>query len=95
MTSCLLSSDLHIGNYEEDEPNSCGGLCEEGKQCCDSKARCTCGTHTGHYACLCQKGYYGTGLREDCKGKIKLLSQEELLRTNRSSNALFDHDCLF
>ncbi|GFX48363.1 sushi, von Willebrand factor type A, EGF and pentraxin domain-containing protein 1 [Trichonephila clavipes] len=29
-------------------------------------AQCTCGTTNGHYACLCRKGFYGTGLKGDC-----------------------------
>ena len=35
--------------------------------CCDPLAACSCGTHTGHFACVCPAGYYGRGLIGDCK----------------------------
>lgn len=47
----------------------CDLLCEEG-DCCDQKAICSCGTSTGHYSCVCEPGYYGTGLKGSCLGNI-------------------------
>ena len=38
--------------------------------CCDPKATCTCGTHTGHFACICPLGHYGRGMIGDCKRKL-------------------------
>ncbi|XP_068090442.1 sushi, von Willebrand factor type A, EGF and pentraxin domain-containing protein 1 isoform X2 [Hyperolius riggenbachi] len=29
-------------------------------------ASCKCGTHTGQYECICEKGYYGKGLQYEC-----------------------------
>lgn len=61
-----LHEDIHIGSYLKQDQDACSGLCPEGQSCCDIAAECTCGTHTGHYACLCQQGFYGTGLQGDC-----------------------------
>ena len=33
-------------------------------------ASCSCGTHTGHFACVCPAGYYGRGLVGDCKRRL-------------------------
>ncbi|KAJ8940400.1 hypothetical protein NQ318_009329 [Aromia moschata] len=61
-----LHVDLKSGEYIPIGFNKpCDVLCEEGN-CCDSNALCTCGTTTGHYSCLCQPGYYGSGLRNSC-----------------------------
>ena len=38
--------------------------------CCDAKAVCSCGTHTGHFACICPSGHYGRGLSGDCNRKF-------------------------
>ena len=40
------------------------------KDCCDPIASCSCGTHTGHFACVCPAGYYGRGLVGDCKSRL-------------------------
>lgn len=61
-------SDLQIGSYLDLEAGSCNRLCTAGSDCCDEKALCTCGTTSGHYACLCRQGFYGTGLKGDCQG---------------------------
>ncbi|GFR11206.1 sushi, von Willebrand factor type A, EGF and pentraxin domain-containing protein 1 [Trichonephila clavata] len=61
-----LHEDLHIGSYLDQTPESCNSLCPAGTDCCDEMAQCTCGTTNGHYACLCRKGFYGTGLKGDC-----------------------------
>ena len=46
--------------------------------CCDAKAVCSCGTHTGHFACICPSGHYGRGLSGDCNRK--LLNQTRLVK---------------
>lgn len=61
-----LHEDLNIGTFQPQEMDACKGLCIGGSECCDSGAQCTCGIHTGHYACVCPKGFYGTGLNGDC-----------------------------
>ncbi|CAH1159654.1 unnamed protein product [Phaedon cochleariae] len=61
-----LHVDLKSGDYIPLGFNKpCDILCEEG-DCCDQKALCTCGTTTGHYSCICQPGYYGSGLKNNC-----------------------------
>ncbi|XP_075228633.1 sushi, von Willebrand factor type A, EGF and pentraxin domain-containing protein 1-like isoform X2 [Lycorma delicatula] len=51
-----LHEDLATGYYETVEDESlCGSECS-------SEARCTCGLRTGHYACLCPPGFYGSAL---------------------------------
>ncbi|XP_018023047.1 sushi, von Willebrand factor type A, EGF and pentraxin domain-containing protein 1-like, partial [Hyalella azteca] len=64
-----LHEDLQTGSLVDQNPQACSSLCpaEDGGSCCDVHATCTCGTHTGHYLCTCQPGYYGTGLRGNCK----------------------------
>ncbi|XP_068228821.1 sushi, von Willebrand factor type A, EGF and pentraxin domain-containing protein 1-like isoform X2 [Palaemon carinicauda] len=62
-----LHEDLHSGVLMPQDPHACQELCVGDTYCCDAFAACTCGTHTGHYACTCRKGYYGTGLRGDCR----------------------------
>ncbi|KAK4305073.1 hypothetical protein Pmani_023017 [Petrolisthes manimaculis] len=63
-----LHEDLHSGVLMEQNPRACSDLCSGTMQyCCDTYATCTCGTHTGRYDCTCRKGYYGGGLRGDCR----------------------------
>jgi len=61
-----LHEDLHTGSYLEQNRSTCDRLCKEQTDCCHPEAECTCGTHTGHYSCLCPPGHYGTGLKDDC-----------------------------
>ncbi|XP_057660658.1 sushi, von Willebrand factor type A, EGF and pentraxin domain-containing protein 1-like isoform X1 [Diorhabda carinulata] len=62
-----LHSDLKHGDYIPVGYNfACNELCRESGDCCDEKAMCTCGTSTGHYACVCKAGYYGSGLKNNC-----------------------------
>ncbi|XP_023311460.1 sushi, von Willebrand factor type A, EGF and pentraxin domain-containing protein 1-like [Anoplophora glabripennis] len=78
-----LHTDLRNGEYipiGENQP--CNILCSE-SDCCDSKALCTCGTTTGHYACICQKGYYGSGLKNSC---IQLAEQPSCYYGKRGSD---------
>ena len=53
--------------------------------CCDPLASCSCGTHTGHFACVCPAGYYGRGLMGDCtpcpKGTYKNTSEPGDIRS--------------
>ncbi|XP_023290329.1 sushi, von Willebrand factor type A, EGF and pentraxin domain-containing protein 1 [Orussus abietinus] len=69
-----LHRDLKAGRYIPATPkDACDGLCEErdeiagASDCCDALATCACGTATGHYACLCPPGYFGSGLRGSCR----------------------------
>jgi hypothetical protein len=46
----------------------CDPLCDKSdkndtESCCDVNSECSCGFHTGHYSCICNRGYYGTGIR--------------------------------
>lgn len=61
--------DLPTGSYIQEDPSQCSSLCEERKNCCDIMASCKCGTHTGQYDCVCERGYYGKGLQHECTGK--------------------------
>ncbi|KAM9717511.1 LOW QUALITY PROTEIN: sushi, von Willebrand factor type A, EGF and pentraxin domain-containing protein 1 [Menidia menidia] len=61
-----LHEDLPSGSYIQDEPSRCSWLCEAGRDCCDLMASCKCGTHTGQYDCVCEKGHYGKGLQHEC-----------------------------
>ncbi|XP_076273096.1 sushi, von Willebrand factor type A, EGF and pentraxin domain-containing protein 1-like isoform X1 [Rhynchophorus ferrugineus] len=61
-----LHVDLSAGDYIPlGFSTPCDKLCDGG-DCCDEKALCSCGTTTGHYSCICQPGYYGNGLRNNC-----------------------------
>nr|XP_023016002.1 sushi, von Willebrand factor type A, EGF and pentraxin domain-containing protein 1-like [Leptinotarsa decemlineata] len=61
-----LHVDLKSGEYIPLGFNKpCDILCDGG-DCCDDIALCTCGSTTGHYSCVCQPGYYGSGLRNNC-----------------------------
>ncbi|XP_050712143.1 sushi, von Willebrand factor type A, EGF and pentraxin domain-containing protein 1-like isoform X3 [Eriocheir sinensis] len=64
-----LHEDLHSGVYMSQDRRACFKLCKGGEAggCCDTYAACTCGTHTGQFACTCQEGYYGNGLRGNCR----------------------------
>lgn len=75
VTPSFSSKDLQIGSYLDQQPESCNSLCTAGSECCDEMAQCTCGTTNGHYACLCRKGFYGTGLRGDCHGEFALIQK--------------------
>ncbi|KZS17024.1 putative Sushi [Daphnia magna] len=62
-----LHEDLQTGSYlPQVNRSACDKLCKDQSECCHPSAECTCGTHTGHYACLCPAGHYGTGLKDDC-----------------------------
>lgn len=66
------------------DPHDCELLCsanssshnkvnESSTGCCDPIASCTCGTATGHYACMCPAGYFGNGLAGSCQRKFHRL----------------------
>ncbi|MBN3306145.1 SVEP1 protein, partial [Amia calva] len=61
-----LHEDLPSGNYFQEDISRCSSLCEAGQECCDVMASCQCGTHTGQYDCICEKGHYGKGLQHEC-----------------------------
>ncbi|XP_061921980.1 sushi, von Willebrand factor type A, EGF and pentraxin domain-containing protein 1 isoform X1 [Entelurus aequoreus] len=61
-----LHEDLPTGLYIQEDLSRCSSLCEAGRECCDVMASCKCGTHTGQYDCICEKGYYGKGLQHEC-----------------------------
>ncbi|KAK9524849.1 hypothetical protein VZT92_017214 [Zoarces viviparus] len=61
-----LHEDLPTGSYIQEDLSLCSSLCEAGRDCCDLMASCKCGTHTGQYDCICEKGYYGKGLQHEC-----------------------------
>lgn len=62
-------SDLPTGSYIQEDLSRCSSLCDAGRDCCDLMASCKCGTHTGQYDCICEKGYYGKGLQHECTGR--------------------------
>ena len=51
--------DLPSGSFIQEDMSHCSYLCEAGK----------CGTHTGQFECICEKGYYGKGLQYECTGE--------------------------
>ncbi|XP_067886734.1 sushi, von Willebrand factor type A, EGF and pentraxin domain-containing protein 1 isoform X1 [Heterodontus francisci] len=61
-----LHEDLPSGDYIQEDRSRCSFLCELGQDCCDVMASCKCGTNTGQYECICEKGYYGKGLQHEC-----------------------------
>ncbi|XP_045068130.1 sushi, von Willebrand factor type A, EGF and pentraxin domain-containing protein 1 isoform X2 [Coregonus clupeaformis] len=61
-----LHEDLPTGSYIQEDLSRCSSLCEAGSDCCDIMASCKCGTHTGQYDCICEKGHYGKGLQQEC-----------------------------
>ncbi|XP_035375850.1 sushi, von Willebrand factor type A, EGF and pentraxin domain-containing protein 1 isoform X3 [Electrophorus electricus] len=61
-----LHEDLPTGTYIQEDMSHCSSLCAEGRDCCDLMASCKCGTHTGQYDCVCEKGHYGKGLQHEC-----------------------------
>lgn len=70
MTSLLyVLADLPSGSFIQEDMSHCSYLCEAGKDCCDQMASCKCGTHTGQFECICEKGYYGKGLQYECTGE--------------------------
>ena len=67
LARCALHEDLQTGSYlAQSNRSSCDRLCKDQLDGCHATAQCTCGTHTGYYACLCPPGLYGTGLKDDC-----------------------------
>lgn len=47
-------------------------------------ASCKCGTHTGQYDCICEKGYYGKGLQHECTGRPGLMLTAVLFKLEMS-----------
>lgn len=73
MTICL---DLKTGKYVPVAIGSdCDILCTSNnemnkvreKNCCDDLAICSCGITTGHYACICPVGFFGSGFKGSCQ----------------------------
>ncbi|CAB1351531.1 unnamed protein product [Coregonus sp. 'balchen'] len=64
-----LHEDLPTGSYIQEDLSHCSSLCDAGADCCDIMASCKCGTHTGQYDCICEKGHYGKGLQYECTGR--------------------------
>ncbi|XP_046472081.1 sushi, von Willebrand factor type A, EGF and pentraxin domain-containing protein 1 isoform X1 [Neodiprion pinetum] len=69
-----LHHDLQSGEYIKiNFLQDCDLLCSKNSteigdtQCCDVNASCACGTATGHYACLCHPGYFGSGFYGSCQ----------------------------
>ncbi|TKS92959.1 Sushi, von [Collichthys lucidus] len=90
-----LHEDLPTGSYIQEDLSRCSSLCEAGRDCCDLMASCKCGTHTGQYDCICEKGYYGKGLQHECTAGRRLqslLSWLEEGRTQRGAATAID-DC--
>ncbi|CAB1345367.1 unnamed protein product [Coregonus sp. 'balchen'] len=56
----------NFADYIQEDLSRCSSLCEAGSDCCDIMASCKCGTHTGQYDCICEKGHYGKGLQQEC-----------------------------
>uniref|UniRef100_A0ABM5FRU3 Sushi, von Willebrand factor type A, EGF and pentraxin domain-containing protein 1 isoform X2 n=1 Tax=Pogona vitticeps TaxID=103695 RepID=A0ABM5FRU3_9SAUR len=61
-----LHEDLPSGSYIQEDISHCSYLCDGRENCCDIMASCKCGTHTGQFECICEKGYYGKGLQHEC-----------------------------
>ncbi|XP_060618494.2 sushi, von Willebrand factor type A, EGF and pentraxin domain-containing protein 1 isoform X2 [Anolis sagrei] len=61
-----LHEDLPSGSYIQEDISHCSYLCDGSENCCDNMASCKCGTHTGQFECICEKGYYGKGLQHEC-----------------------------
>ncbi|XP_017761718.1 PREDICTED: sushi, von Willebrand factor type A, EGF and pentraxin domain-containing protein 1-like [Eufriesea mexicana] len=68
-----LHRDLKTGKYVPVKlPDNCNLLCRNiskvgtEQNCCDNFATCACGMVTGHYACICPTGYFGSGFRGSC-----------------------------
>lgn len=70
---CPPPADLPTGSYIQEDLSRCSSLCEAGTDCCDLMASCKCGTHTGQYDCICEKGYFGKGLQHECTGGFRRL----------------------
>ncbi|XP_058800603.1 sushi, von Willebrand factor type A, EGF and pentraxin domain-containing protein 1-like [Phymastichus coffea] len=68
-----LHRDLRAGVHAlVSERAECQALCQGERRvgaggCCDPMASCGCGTSTGHYACICPLGYFGSGLAGSCQ----------------------------
>ncbi|XP_061166124.1 sushi, von Willebrand factor type A, EGF and pentraxin domain-containing protein 1-like [Saccostrea echinata] len=61
-----LHEDLGAGSYVAQPIDKCHHLCIDRSPCCDQRATCRCGTHTGNFECVCREGFYGTGLYGEC-----------------------------
>nr|XP_050859532.1 sushi, von Willebrand factor type A, EGF and pentraxin domain-containing protein 1-like isoform X2 [Vespula vulgaris] len=70
-----LHHDLKTGKYVPVAVSSdCDILCMNNemnkvreKNCCDDLAICSCGITTGHYACICPVGFFGSGFKGSCQ----------------------------
>ncbi|XP_015174373.1 PREDICTED: sushi, von Willebrand factor type A, EGF and pentraxin domain-containing protein 1-like isoform X2 [Polistes dominula] len=70
-----LHHDLKTGKYVPMAVNSdCDILCMNNEMykvresnCCDDIAICSCGVTTGHYACICPVGFFGSGFKGSCQ----------------------------
>lgn len=81
---CFTLADLPTGSYIQEDLSLCSSLCEAGRDCCDLMASCKCGTHTGQYDCICEKGYYGKGLQHECTGRPGLMLTAVLFKLEMS-----------
>ncbi|XP_062536901.1 sushi, von Willebrand factor type A, EGF and pentraxin domain-containing protein 1-like [Armigeres subalbatus] len=65
-------SDYKTGENISVNSTLCDVLCLDNEKlvnstCCDKNATCSCSTSSGHYSCVCQPGYSGSGLRDKCQ----------------------------
>ncbi|KAJ4948970.1 hypothetical protein JOQ06_020490, partial [Pogonophryne albipinna] len=85
-----LHEDLPTGSYIQEDLSRCSSLCDAGRDCCDLMASCKCGTHTGQYDCICEKGYYGKGLQHECTASPPnhedLSAKQDISVSNSNSN---------
>lgn len=68
-----LHSDYKSGENMVVNSSLCDVLClddpdflKSNDSCCDRNATCGCSTNSGHYSCLCQPGFTGSGLHGAC-----------------------------
>lgn len=69
-----LHTDYKVGEtIAVEDQKMCKMLCKENELeselCCDAHAQCSCETSSGHYMCLCEPGYFGSGLNGSCHGE--------------------------
>lgn len=71
-----LHADYKVGETIRVHERFCSDLCVDGAtnstedDCCDKNAECSCDTNSGHYKCLCKRGFFGSGLKNSCQGKF-------------------------
>ncbi len=80
-----LHEDLPPGEFVAQDSSACAGIC-------DSRATCSCGTHTGQYRCICPPGYFGFGRNVSGDGCLRKFISSAIYNREEAISLFFSSE---